>query len=375
MNYSLRNFKRIVIKIGSALLVEDGTLRHSWLQSLIEDLDSLRSDNIEFMMVSSGAIALGRNVLNLDKKNLSLVESQASAAVGQIKLCQAYSEILATFGLHAGQILLTLSDTEERRRYLNARETINTLFQMKSIPIVNENDTVATSEIRYGDNDRLAARVATMVSADLLILLSDVKGLYSASPVENQTAELIPTVTQITPEIEAMAGNSTSDYARGGMKTKIDAAKIATGAGTTMVIASGKENNPLKNIESTGIATWFPAPSSPQKARKSWIHGHLETKGSIQVDSGAVQALRSGKSLLTAGVIQVTGNFSRGDAVAIITDENTEIGRGLIAYDFAEATKLARQKSQNIKNILGYEGRAEMIHRDNLVMNSTTENN
>ena len=241
MSASIRKYKRIVIKIGSALLVKDGKFRRIWLQSLVEDIDSLRTDDIEFMVVSSGAIALGRNVLNLKKKHLSLVESQASAAIGQIKLCQAYSEILETYGMHAGQILLTLSDTEERRRYLNARETINTLFQMKSIPIVNENDTVATSEIRYGDNDRLAARVATMVSADLLILLSDVKGLYSASPVENKAAKLIPTVRQITPEIEAMAGHSNSEQARGGMKTKIDAAKIATGAGTTMVIASEKK--------------------------------------------------------------------------------------------------------------------------------------
>ena len=373
MSASIRKYKRIVIKIGSALLVKDGKFRRTWLQSLVEDIDSLRSDDIEFMVVSSGAIALGRNVLNLKKKNLSLVESQASAAIGQIKLCQAYSEILETFGMHAGQILLTLSDTEERRRYLNARETINTLFQMKSIPIVNENDTVATSEIRYGDNDRLAARVATMVSADLLILLSDVKGLYSASPVENKAAKLIPTVRQITPEIEAMAGHSNSEQARGGMKTKIDAAKIATGAGTTMVIASGKENNPLKQIESTGVATWFPAPSSPQKARKSWIHGHLEIKGTVQIDSGAVKALKSGKSLLTAGVVQVSGSFSRGDAVAILTNENVEVGRGLIAYDFAEATKLTRQTSENIQNILGYEGRAEMIHRDNLVLNIKNE--
>ena len=369
MSNSIRDFRRVVIKIGSALLVENGKLRRSWLHSLIEDLDAMCSDNFEFMVVSSGAIALGRNVLNLNKKNLSLVESQASAAVGQIKLCQAYSEILATFGLNAGQILLTLADTEERRRYLNARETINTLFQMKSVPIVNENDTVATSEIRYGDNDRLAARVATMVSADLLILLSDVDGLYSESPVENHAAKLIPIVKQITPEIEAMAGHSNSEFARGGMKTKIDAAKIATGSGTTMIIASGKEHNPLKQIESTGVATWFSAPSTPQTARKSWIHGHLETKGTIQIDSGAVQALNSGKSLLSAGVVKVTGNFSRGDAVAIISKDNLEIGRGLIAYDAEEAMKLARQKSQNIKNILGYEGRAEMIHRDNLVLN------
>ncbi len=368
MTRALADHKRIVLKIGSALLVQEGRLRRSWLESLIEDLVALKSSGARVMIVSSGAIALGRGVLKPAKRSLKLEESQAAAAVGQILLGQAYSETLGKHRLTAGQILLTLSDTEERRKYLNARATIETLFKLGAVPIVNENDTVATSEIRYGDNDRLAARVATMASADLLILLSDVDGLYTAPPADCENAEFIAEVPVISEEIEAMAGNAGSELSRGGMKTKIDAAKIATGAGTSMIIASGREDHPLKRIDATGRATWFPAPSSPGTARKAWIGGHLETKGALTIDAGAINALQSGKSLLPAGVTRVSGSFSRGDAVRILAPEGRELGRGLVAYDRVDAQLLIGRNSREIEALLGYAGRAEMIHRDNLVL-------
>ncbi|MEP3275902.1 MAG: glutamate 5-kinase [Stappiaceae bacterium] len=365
---SIADYRRIVVKIGSALLVQEGKLRRPWLDSLIEDMVALKASGSDVLIVSSGAIALGRGVLKSTKRALKLEESQAAAAVGQILLGQAYSETLNTHQLTAGQILLTLSDTEERRKYLNARATIETLLKLGAVPIVNENDTVATSEIRYGDNDRLAARVATMASADLLILLSDVDGLYTAPPTENKNATLIREVPIISTEIEAMAGSAGSELSRGGMKTKIDAAKIATGAGTTMIIASGKENHPLERIETAGRATWFPAPSSPATARKAWIGGHLEIKGSLTIDPGAIKALHSGKSLLPAGVTAVSGNFTRGDTVRILAAEGREVGRGLVAYDQDDAKLLIGRNSREIETLLGYAGRAEMIHRDNLVL-------
>ncbi len=365
---SLPAFKRIVIKIGSALLVDGGRLKRAWLDALIADVAKLADGGADVLIVSSGSIALGRGILGLPPGPLKLEESQAAAAAGQISLAKAYADSLESQGRRAGQILLTLGDTEERRRYLNARATIGTLLKLGAVPIVNENDSVATSEIRYGDNDRLAARVATMASADCLVLLSDIDGLYTAPPHNNPDAVFLPEVPRITPEVEAMAGSAGSELSRGGMKTKIDAAKIAVAAGTTMVIASGKEHNPLSRVEAGARATWFPAHSTPASARKAWIGGHLEPRGEIGLDAGAVKALHSGKSLLPAGVTLVRGRFSRGDAVSVLSPEGRVLGRGLIAYDADEARLIAGRNSREIEAIVGYPGRAEMIHRDDLVL-------
>lgn len=364
----LSGFNRIVVKIGSALLVENGCLKRAWLDALIEDVTGLVQSGAEVMLVSSGSIALGRGILGLSAGPLRLEESQAAASAGQIELAKAYADALGQHGRRAGQILLTLGDTEERRRYLNARATIGTLLRLGAIPIINENDSVATSEIRYGDNDRLAARVATMASADCLVLLSDIDGLYTAPPASNPDAVFLPEVTRITPEIEAMAGSAGSELSRGGMKTKIDAGKIATAAGTSMVITSGKALHPLKLLEAGARATWFPALATPASARKAWIGGHLEPRGDIHIDAGAVRALGSGKSLLPAGVIRATGEFSRGDAVRILDMTGRLIGRGLVAYDHDETQLIAGRNSREIEAIVGYPGRAEMIHRDDMVL-------
>ncbi len=368
MSRSLRDFSRIVVKIGSALLVEQGELKRSWLNALIADVVKLSDAGAEVLLVSSGSIALGRGILGLPGGPLKLEESQAAAAAGQIALAQAYADALGAHGKKAGQILLTLGDTEERRRYLNARATIGTLLKLGAVPIINENDSVATSEIRYGDNDRLAARVATMASADCLVLLSDIDGLYTAPPQQNPDAVFLPEVPRITHEIESMAGSAGSELSRGGMKTKIDAGKIATAAGTSMVITSGKELNPLQRLDQGARGTWFPALSSPASARKAWIGGHLEPRGAIRLDAGAVKAMTSGKSLLPAGVTSVSGSFSRGDAVTLLNPEGRIIGRGLIAYDADEAQLIAGRNSREIEAIVGYPGRAEMIHRDDLVL-------
>lgn len=365
---SLHDYSRIVVKIGSALLVEEGTLKKSWLEALISDVAALSSSGKDVLIVSSGSIALGRGILGLPKGPLKLEESQAAASAGQIALAHAYAEALLAHDLKAGQILLTLGDTEERRRYLNARATIGTLLKVGAVPIINENDSVATSEIRYGDNDRLAARVATMASADCLVLLSDIDGLYSAPPHQDPGAVFLPEVARITPDIEAMAGSAGSELSRGGMKTKIDAGKIATAAGTTMVITSGKELNPLKRLEDGARATWFPALATPASARKAWIGGTLEPRGEVVVDEGAVKALSSGKSLLPAGVLTVSGRFSRGDAVVLKAEQGRVIGRGLVAYDADEAKLIAGRNSREIEAIVGYAGRAAMIHRDDLVL-------
>lgn len=371
-----RNFpsgSRIVVKIGSALLVEEGQLRRDWLAALADDLAALAANDCEIIIVSSGAIALGRGVLGLSPGALKLAESQAAAAVGQIALAHAYAEILGERKMTAGQVLLTLGDTEERRRYINARATIGKLLKLKAVPVINENDTVATNEIRYGDNDRLAARVATMASADFLVLLSDIDGLYTAPPAENPDATHIPEVALITAEIEAMAGAAGSELSRGGMKTKIDAARIATNAGTTMLIASGKTMNPLAAIANGGRATWFTAQSTPATARKTWIAGHLETRGSVTVDAGAARALTRGRSLLPAGVTAVDGTFQRGDAVCIIDVTGREIGRGLVAYDDTDAAMLVGHNTNEIDALLGYSGRAVMIHRDDMVLDASAE--
>ena len=370
MARSLSDYKRITVKIGSALLVERGHLKREWLESLADDLCNLRKQGREVIVVSSGSVALGRSVLHLPSGPLKLEQAQAAASVGQITLAQAYSEILGARGLTAGQILLTLGDTEERRRYLNARETINTLLKMGAVPIINENDSVATTEIRYGDNDRLGARVATMASADLLVLLSDVDGLYTAPPQEDPNAIFLPEVPQVTLEIESMAGAPGSAFSSGGMKTKIDAAKIAQNAGTSMLIASGKTMNPLSALENGARATWFPAPEHSANARKTWISGHLKPTGLVQLDKGALKAVRSGKSLLPAGISRVEGAFRRGDAVRLLDANKHDVGRGLIAYDYAEASLIIGRNSKEIETILGYAGRAEMIHHDDLVLSS-----
>jgi len=365
---NLDSFRRIVVKIGSSLLVDRSGLKTAWLDALAADLAALAAGGRDLLVVSSGAIALGRRVLDLPAGPLRLEESQAAAAVGQIALARAYAETLQRHGFTAGQILLTLGDTEERRRYLNARSTVGTLLKLGAIPVINENDTVATSEIRYGDNDRLAARVATMMSADLLILLSDVDGLYSAPPASDPAARHIPLVERVSAEIEAMAGAAGSELSRGGMQTKIEAAKIATVAGTTMVIASGRDDHPLKRIAAGERCTWFLAEANPVTARKTWISGRLETRGALVIDDGAARALRAGKSLLPAGVRRVEGRFQRGDAVVIQGLDGEEIGRGLVAYDKADAERIAGRNSREIEALLGFAGRAEMIHRDDMVI-------
>lgn len=366
---SLNQYKRIVVKIGSALLVDRATgLKRDWLDSLGQDIAALSAQGVEVLVVSSGAIALGRTILKLPKKSLKLEESQAAAAAGQIALAKAYADVLGAHDIQAGQVLLTLADTEERRRYLNARATIETLLKLKAIPIINENDTVATSEIRYGDNDRLAARVATMIGADLLILLSDIDGLYSAPPHKDPNAEFLPLIENITPEIEAMAGAAASELSRGGMKTKLDAGKIANAAGTAMIITSGARLNPLAAIDRGERASLFKPSLQPVNAWKTWISGNLEPAGYLHVDAGAVAALKKGKSLLPAGVTRVEGQFQRGDTVAVMDDRGIEIARGLISYDVHDALLVAGHKSDEISALLGYDGRAAMVHRDDLVL-------
>jgi len=365
----LTDFRRIVIKVGSSLLVDSaaGRVHEDWLASLAEDIAQLHKEKRDILVVSSGAIALGRAVLKLSRGPLKLEDSQAAAAVGQIALARTWSEALGRHGISAGQILVTLGDTEERRRYLNARSTIAKLLEWRSVPVINENDTVATNEIRYGDNDRLAARVATMASADLLVLLSDVDGLYDAPPQNSASAKLIPLVERITPEIEAMAGASGSELSRGGMQTKIEAGKIATTGGIHMVIASGRVAHPLKVI-SNNTCTWFLTPANPVTARKKWIAGSLEPKGTLTIDAGAVAALRRGNSLLPVGIVKVEGAFARGDAVIVRGPDGHEIGRGLVAYDAEDAEKIRGKSSADVLLILGIEGRAEMVHRDDLVL-------
>lgn len=366
-----RKARRIVVKIGSALLVEraSGRLRSTWLNSLIDDVAALADKGCEVILVSSGAIALGRHLLHFPKGPLELEQSQAAAAVGQISLAQAYQELCRARGLTAAQVLLTLGDTEERRRYLNARRTIDTLLAAKAIPVVNENDTVATTEIRYGDNDRLSARVASMVSADTLVLLSDIDGLYSAPPHLDPEAHHIPVVTEITPEIEGMAGDPGSELSKGGMRTKIEAAKIALAAGTNMIITTGKVLHPLQAIADGAKCTWFLAASDPVTAKKRWIAGQLEPAGVLHIDAGAERALLSGKSLLPAGVKRVEGDFDRGDAVVIRGLDGRELGRGLVAYARSDAERIVGKKSSEIADILGFAGRDELVHRDDMALN------
>jgi glutamate 5-kinase len=365
--------KRIVIKIGSALLVDrEAGLKEEWLNSLCDDIAKLVENGAQVLLVSSGAIALGRNVLNLPNRALKLDESQAAAAVGQIELGRAWAQALSNQALVAGQILLTLNDTEGgagRRTYLNARDTIERLLDLNAIPVVNENDSIATSEIRYGDNDRLAARVATMMNADLLILLSDIDGLYTAPPNDNPDAKLVSLVDDITPEIEAMAGSAGSELSRGGMVTKVEAAKIATRAGTDMVITSGTRNHPIAALQAGEPATLFKALPTSGSARKKWISGQLQTEGEVVLDDGAANALQKGKSLLPAGVVSVSGSFSRGDVVTLKSKSGAILGQGLVGYDMSEADLIKGAKSSDLENLLGYAGRPALIHRDDMALN------
>ena len=362
------NARRIVVKVGSALLVDraTGKLRQDWLDSLADDTARLAKAGKELILVSSGSIALGRQLIALPKGPLALEQSQAAAAVGQISLAHAYQELVRARNLTAAQILLTLGDTEERRRYLNARQTIETLIAYKAIAVVNENDTVATSEIRYGDNDRLSARVASMMSADVLVLLSDIDGLYTAPPATDPNATRLDEVRAITPEIEAMAGDAGTELSKGGMKTKVEAGRIALAAGTHMVIASGKVQHPLAQLDEGAPCTWFIAQSDPVSARKRWISGQLEPKGAVHIDIGAERALRQGRSLLPAGVTRIEGRFDRGDVVVIRSHDGRELGRGLIAYPTDEALRIAGKRSDDIAAILGHDGRSELIHRDDM---------
>lgn len=363
--------RRIVVKIGSALLAEKDTghLKADWLAALTDDIAALRGEGREMIIVSSGAIALGRHKLGLPRGPLKLEESQAAASVGQIALAHSYEAMFNQRGMIAAQVLLTLGDTEERRRYLNARSTMSTLLGLGAVPVVNENDAVATSEIRYGDNDRLAARVGSMMSADCVVLLSDIDGLYTAPPQIDPQAKRLDVVEEITPEIEAMAGDAGSELSRGGMITKIVAAKIAVGAGANLVITSGKVLHPLRELANGAASTWFLASSNPVASRKRWIAGALEPRGYIIIDEGARRALEAGRSLLPAGVVKVEGMFDRGDAIIIKDSDGREVGRGLSAYAKQDAERILGRKSGEIEGILGYRGRAEMIHRDDMALN------
>ncbi|WGW02965.1 glutamate 5-kinase [Tropicibacter oceani] len=366
---ALSTAKRVVIKIGSALLVDraTGQLRADWLRAMAQDVVALKARGADVILVSSGSIALGRGVLGLPATALSLEHSQAAASVGQIRLARAYEEVLAPHGLTAAQVLLTLEDTADRRRYLNARATLETLLGFGAVPIVNENDTVATDEIRYGDNDRLAAQIAVTVGADALILLSDVDGLYTGNPNDDPAATRFDVVEQITPQIEAMAGDAGSGLSKGGMKTKLMAAKTATASGCAMAICHGFENHPLQRLANGAPATWFTPQLDPHAARKRWIAA-MKPQGAVLVDEGAAKALSGGKSLLPAGLRGVEGRFGRGDPVTIRVTDGRALGQGLSRYTHDEARAIAGHHSAEIEEILGYPGRAVLIHRDDMAL-------
>ncbi len=367
---SLTDARRIVVKIGSALVVDPQAAapRQAWLDGVAADIAALRARGAEVIVVSSGAIALARRALKLTRKKLRLEEKQAAAAVGQIRLAQAWTEALSRHGLTAAQLLLTLEDTEDRRRYLNARATLTTLIGLGCIPVVNENDSVATTEIRFGDNDRLAARMAEMVQADRLILLSDIDGLYTADPRITPDAAHIPVVEAITPEIEAMGGEPPPGYSSGGMRTKLVAARIATQAGCAMAIALGHTDHPLRALQEGARCTWFLPSPEGRSARKRWIAGSLAPLGVLTVDQGALRALVAGRSLLPAGVRSVQGEFERGDPVLVSGPDGSALARGLSAYAASDARRIAGHRSEEIETILGWRGRDEMIHRDDLVL-------
>lgn len=367
---TLADAKRLVVKIGSALLVDEtsGALKQDWLNALADDLAVQKDRGAEVIVVSSGSIALGRRHLGLTRKAVRLEEEQAAAATGQIRLAHAYQSALGRHDITVAQILLTLADTEQRRRHLNARNTLNTLLRLGAVPVINENDTVATTEIRFGDNDRLAARVAAMMNADALVLLSDIDGLYSADPKLDPSARFIPLVATITGQIEAMAGRAPVGYSSGGMVTKLQAARIAVAGGCRMVIADGRRKHPLAALADGARCTWFLAEVEPLTARKRWIAGSLKPTGRLVVDAGALRALQSGRSLLPAGVTAVEGLFERGDAVVVLGTDGVEVARGLCAYSAQEARLILGHKSSEIEARLGYRGREELIHRDDLVL-------
>jgi len=365
----LTDARRVVVKIGSSLLIDtnSGQLNRAWLESLAAELGRMQSGGQQVVLVSSGAIALGRAYLEMSATQSRLEQLQAAAAAGQVLLAHGYQELMAAHGVKVAQVLLTLGDTEDRRRYLNARSTLDTLLDLAVMPVVNENDTVATQEIRYGDNDRLAARVAEMIGADCLVLLSDVGGLYDADPRANDTARLIPEVTEITAEIEAVAGEARTAYGSGGMATKVAAARICMSAGCATLIADGHHNQPLQRIVDGADCTWFLPSSSPLAARQQWIAGTLTPAGSLHIDAGAEQALRDGSSLLPVGVQKVNGSFARGEAVDVVFN-GRNIARGLVRYNSAEAQAICGCRSADIEARLGYRGRKELVHRDDLVI-------
>ncbi|RYE06990.1 MAG: glutamate 5-kinase [Hyphomicrobiales bacterium] len=370
MANALAPFRRLTVKIGSATIVDGSTgrVRSEWLAALAEDLAALKAEGRSVVVVSSGAIALGRGLLGLSAVNLTLEQQQAAASAGQIALSQAWAESLGRHNIVTGQILITPNITEERRYFLNARTTITTLLGLGAIPIINENDTVATAEIKYGDNDRLSARVATMIEADCLVLLSDIDGLYTAPPARDPNAQHIPFVPAITPDIEEMAGGAASHLSKGGMTTKIEAGKIATQAGTAMIIAKGTGLHPLKALTEGGLHTLFAAAESRAQARKRWIMGTLDLAGQIYVDAGAAKALLEGRSLLPIGVTRVKGEFVRGDAVAILDPDGREIARGLVGLDREEADLVKGKNSKRTAELLGLGARSELVHRDNMVV-------
>jgi glutamate 5-kinase len=367
----LTSSRRLVVKIGSSILVDEkkGEIRRDWLEALARDVARLHQEGCEIVLVSSGAIRLGRTHLKLAAGALKLEESQAAAATGQIRLAHAYQEALATHGITVAQVLLTLDDSEERRRYLNARQTMSTLLGLKAIPVINENDTVATDEIRFGDNDRLGARVAEMISADTLVLLSDIDGLYTGDPRSDKTARRIPEIREITPEIEAMAGTAGSELSSGGMVTKLMAGRIAMAAGCRMAIADGRGVGALGAlIDGAANCSWFLPDASPLSARKKWIRGSLKSAGALVVDDGAARALAAGKSLLPAGVTAIDGDFRRGDVVDVKDRSGRLLARGLVAYAAEEARRIAGRRSAEIEKLLGFRGRDEIVHRDDLVV-------
>ncbi len=366
---TLAGYKRIVLKIGSALLVDraTGLLRSDWLRALSEDVAAAKARGQDVILVSSGSIALGRGALGLPPGALALEQSQAAAAVGQIRLARAYEDALRPHDITTAQVLVTLEDSRDRRRYLNSRATLEQLLSFGAVPIVNENDTVATDEIRYGDNDRLAAQVAVTIGADLVVLLSDVDGLYTANPATNAMATRLDIVTQITPEIEAMAGDAGSGLSKGGMKTKVMAAKTATSGGAALVITNGFTDRPLQALEEGANATWFTTEADPQQARKRWIAA-MKPQGEITIDAGAAKALASGKSLLPAGVTDIEGAFGRGDPVVIKGPDNAPLATGLSRYTSEEAAQIKGAQSSEIEAILGYPGRAALVHRDDMAV-------
>ena len=364
---SLTLARRLVIKIGSALLVGPDGLNGDWLRGLCDDVAAWRAKGIDVVLVSSGSIALGRRVLDLAPGALPLEQAQAAAAVGQIRLARAYEEALAPHGVKTAQVLLTLEDSADRRRYLNSRATMQTLLGLGVVPIVNENDTVATDEIRYGDNDRLAAQIAVTCGADQLLLLSDVDGLYTANPKTDPAARHLPVIDRLTPEIEAMGGDPVSGLSKGGMKTKLMAARTAVAGGCAMVIAEGSVLRPLSAVAEGARCSWFLPEGDPQAARKRWIAA-MKPKGTLIVDQGAADALCRGKSLLPAGIRAVEGDFGRGDPVAIRGPLGQTLGAGLTRYTAEESRRIAGHRSAEIETLLGYPGRAALIHRDDMAL-------